>query len=1671
VQERLALLRSALDEMASEDAEIPRPRAPMPTLPADDEVRAATELGAGDAGDRTTGKRHDSIPVDVDIPPGRVSPGDPLQVAVGEQGTDQADAPRAKSAGGSDRPPGLQASASQSAQPPAGRGGDGLTVQEALRATVPQDGRPATEWLDPTARAALAARAAWLEEEARAQRDAPAKARTLLTCSELRAILGEQAPAHALAEQAYELAPSLGLARRQARMLIASRSGEDYFRALDAEATKSQTLAARMHSEWMHADALRAAGQDDAYRERLDRMATSPVIDPRVAVARAGRALSRSDSPESTSHVHDDSRFAPIADALAICRRLRGARAQMSAPHGPRTPNEILADARRALDARNLSAASRIVIQLRDVPGLADAARWLAASLGSMRTETRDEAGRWFEELVERGNDRARRSSVACAFESRDANRLAHALSVAGADLASSERVVLSVLGGLAMDVTDPHVVATAASHATRSLAAAVSALTAPNTPSHGNRASRDHLAALADLSAGSPRTRALLRLARLLVMGASPLDTATAIDAVSALGDEAPRWLEVLSVEIAARAGRLADVSRAIENWGPSSKTPRDRACASVAAALLAECAGDTARAIAAYKTAISADAAMESALRALASLENDDLGPELSSMADALGDGLLGALARIEAIARADGRLPDPTRAQMLARVGDAPVTLLMTAHVAETMARRAGDEGEVVRWIRQRKSAATDAIQRAMENIREAWIVARSEPAVAAASIEEAARARPSDMALRALYERLAPGSTQDAGAWREARASECRDLARTKLLIEAAYEHEWADNHAACLRCAEAASDERWSLCNVVRERAELRSGTTARLADELLSFARGAEDARSRREAYERLATLDAETRHDPASALLWHRTILDEFPGYLPSLRHVEHQLLRAGRTEELEPIVSAIARALRGTGAGEGTAHAELALRLRSRSSGLGWDVSHEHEMVELAVFAPQASLSALRIAATSARARSDLVELLSTTLRLLDAVSRSAEASFLLVRAADAALRLGDIPQGRALLERASLEDPDDVVLWGLLGSVRRRCGDAAGAAEALESCARTSAVPAHQATAWHQAGQIWRDEVRDASRAILALENATAIDLTREDAFDDLAQLYESRGLTTALAGLIERRMAHIADPEIRFEMDLRRGRILRADGDVNLAREAFQAALAFHPDDTTALSELADVCLELQDWGAAERAFVQLTRLLSAPDAQRRAYAILGDIYSRHIVNLARAEVALQEVLRRDPSDTVTSERLIEIYRLRGDGARAVGLAQELLKSASSREERRTRMLELAALHESTNDPRRAEQVLDGARRELPDDIGILRALAEFYERHQKAPAASFMLDRAGGDVRRGLRAGRIHGDAFNVLATVCEMRGRADGAQVVRAVWSVLSGEPARVSGAGPKAFDPRMDELIAPELFDAPMRALLARTGAALEGALPVDLRALRATAVAGDSASSRVAARFAEGARLSRIELVESPKLGATCIPVGSSPPVVLVGSALLRNEPIMAFLLARAIKLVSARASALARTAPSELGVLVAGWLKCFNSAWEPQGVPAAAVHTASSRVRANLPRVLDPDLGLMALEVGGRLGARTSDLGAAALAWGDRVALLATGDIRGALDGIAMTTGLIGGAPTRTAECAAWVAQTPEALELVAFAVSEAYFSARAQSGIDA
>src|SRR5207302_800511 len=166
-------------------------------------------------------------------------------------------------------------------------------------------------------------------------------------------------------------------------------------------------------------------------------------------------------------------------------------------------------------------------------------------------------------------------------------------------------------------------------------------------------------------------------------------------------------------------------------------------------------------------------------------------------------------------------------------------------------------------------------------------------------------------------------------------------------------------------------------------------------------------------------------------------------------------------------------------------------------------------------------------------------------------------------------------------------------------------------------------------------------------------------------------------------------------------------------------------------------------------------------AAEQAWVRLARLLPTPDEQRAVYAKLGELYAKHALNLARAEVALKEVLKRAPGDVPTMEQLVDVYKRENDSARAVELQQELLNKATTPEDRRKRLIEMSGIYESTgHDNRKAEQALETARRELPTDVVVLRALVEFYTRHRQLPAVNILLDRVSGDARRAFAAGRF-----------------------------------------------------------------------------------------------------------------------------------------------------------------------------------------------------------------------------------------------------------------------------------------------------------------------
>ena len=474
---------------------------------------------------------------------------------------------------------------------------------------------------------------------------------------------------------------------------------EDLLEALDAEVKMTPAGPARVHSTLLASEALRASGDDDGATKRLDQAARITASDVRAPIARAARALARGETASAALRLPENPELAPVADAINLALRLRGIdRKEVAGAEDP-SPNELLYRARQAIDSGDLVAAAPLVAKLSDVAELSGGATWLAASLGAVRPARRAEAVGWLRELVERGDDEARRALVARAIELGDRDAVAESLA-SGGPLTSAERVALSTLLGLPVAPTDPHLDATASTPGMGPLAAAVAAL---SKPAEGEERSAQVLAR-AQRTAGSPESRALVQMGRLLAASAPP----AAVEAtLEVLGDGNSAAARAVALEMAARAGRSLDVSSALEAWGTGRASGEDRAIGALAAALVAERAGHTVRALEAYRAARAADPTNEAALRAIASLEQVDLVGEMNALADELADGPRAAIARIEAVTRGEGVLPEPTRAHLLDRAHRAAPTLPIAAFLAERIARRAGEVEEVLRWIRERRA----------------------------------------------------------------------------------------------------------------------------------------------------------------------------------------------------------------------------------------------------------------------------------------------------------------------------------------------------------------------------------------------------------------------------------------------------------------------------------------------------------------------------------------------------------------------------------------------------------------------------------------------------------------------------------------------------------------------------------------------------------------------------------------------------------------------------------------------------------------------------------------------------------------------------------------------------------------------------------------------------
>lgn len=1520
-------------------------------------------------------------------------------------------------------------------------------------------------------RDAWAARAEWLRAEAEALEDKAARARALLPVAELYAMAGEEPLARQIVHEARELAPGLVFAHRLHRGLL-MREGDHsgVLEALDAEIRSLPTAAARCHNALLGAEIARiSAGDPEAAHKRLELGLRAQPSDPRAHVHRFCEALA-SDGVEAQAltklRLPDAPELAPLGAAYAQVAAHRGAPARGRA--APATGYEVLLRARALLEAGDVAGAIACLSPLKK-SSIANGAGWLIAALAAARKETRPAAAEALRAVAGGSHgDLARRALAARAIELGDAEVARAAMSGPGSAFSSADRVALAALTGASREDVDAWIDSLIGDSDHAALSAAASA--ALSDPAEAGATSRAvHPAGLLRAKVGASLGRALARDA---VSAEGSLDQSEVFArAASAYADLAPesQVARALALELdleAQRSGRVAQAVAALRD----GEGDRD---AALAAAVLEQIADEPERARAALDRARAADPQHEGAARARASFEQGAGAAQiLADHAAALEQGPRAAALLTEAAIRLLDAGGEPEEAErLLARAAEVDPKQPMAMYIGERSARARVDRDALVEWLRTRREAASDPLERAHDLVREALLVAESDAGTAAALLEQALAARPQDSGLRDLFERLAPEPPPDRAAWRAERAAEAAGSETGRLALEAALEYERAgdlERAAACAKQAMAAGEAH--LAPIALYRAARAGHGAGELVEALITRAKEVTDPVERREIYERLVELDEIGRKG------WLHAIVEESPDHLATLRQRASALIMEGLDDELEPTISAIARALEGTAEGvpagqggpESIAHAMVAARLRLRA--LPWEDTREP--VEIAYRNQPRGVWALRQMAAHAQVKGEHALAIEADRQLIERTDRPSEAAGLSVRAAREASLAGSIEDTVAFFRHAITLVPGYLYAHLELANALERGGDAAGAAEALEAAAGVCVTSELRAHALYRAAVLWQDQVKDTGRARQVFEAVAAVDPAYGDVFPRLQAIYIAEGARAELAALLERRLEAVTDPGERVEMEVLRGRALADVGDAAAAKRALAAALEQNPDHVEALGAFADVCAGEGDWSGAEQAWIRLARLVPDTAKQIAIYLRLGELYDEHLPNPERAELAYQEILKRSPADTSARERLVALYKRGGDGARAIEQQNILIESAETPEEKCRRTSELAEIYESSGDTKKAEATLLGARKTWPKDEYAIGALARFYLRNDQAPAANMLLDRALADARRALNTGRFEPYLFSTVATVAELRGRNDAAGVARATVGALEGRASALEGAGRAAGDISLDELIAPEVMTPAFRELLARSAPLLDRAVPFDLDSIRAVPLPPQQAElGEVVSALGDAYDLPGVQVYVTAALGSVCVPASSEPPIIVMGQALVASprEDVRLFLIHRALKILQTRGSAFSRTAPIDLWPMLAAFLKALNPSWTPQGVEPARLTEWYGKVTRAMAGSPDPQLGILAADIIGSIGNRASTLNTAVNGWGNRAGLLAVGDLNVAFTGIAWSGGHTNAPPAEGKDRVTWIGRNAEARDLIVFAVSDAFADARARLGL--
>ena len=270
-------------------------------------------------------------------------------------------------------------------------------------------------------------------------------------------------------------------------------------------------------------------------------------------------------------------------------------------------------------------------------------------------------------------------------------------------------------------------------------------------------------------------------------------------------------------------------------------------------------------------------------------------------------------------------------------------------------------------------------------------------------------------------------------------------------------------------------------------------------------------------------------------------------------------------------------------------------------------------------------------------------------------------------------------------------------------------------------------------------------------WEEQFGKLDRAAECTEKILLIDDRNVAAYAELERLYQQDNRPADLVETLRRHIDATSDQDRRVELYLSMGKVYESSlEDKDRAIEAFRDVLSLEPDHVHALDALARLYHEIEDWENAVATLDRLGELVDDTSYRVGVLHRLGVINREQRQDLDSAEQKFAKALEYDAEHIPSVLQLVEIYKARGDWAKAATMLVRAEQYSTNELEKTGLLYEAGAVYQNyLDDSDKAAELYQRTLTIDPDHLEAGKPLAEYYfakERYDEAAPVFDMLVR-------------------------------------------------------------------------------------------------------------------------------------------------------------------------------------------------------------------------------------------------------------------------------------------------------------------------------------